>query len=284
MLANLTRRAAAIAAICAFTFSPYATLPGFAKETSQEPQTTEESQNAEFATAYEKAQAELPENFYVLYRIVDRLARANDLDDYPWRVLVSDADDIDAYATEANVIVIASGLLDRMAGDASALACVVGHEMAHHINQHSAIFTSQMAEWQEQLDAESEEDYSQLEEQSGELRRKQELEADAWGYRYAASAGFDASGCLRGFTILSRLPDSLRDSSTHPAVPKRIEALKALMNGEPPEKLAAKGELALKATQPLTYELIEKESEKWLRVNSERGGSFLTDLNRLFPE
>lgn len=283
MLAKLSRRAAALTAICALTFSPCATFPVLAKEDSSDATAAELSQDAEFATVYDKAKAELPENLYVLYRIVDRLARANDLDEYPWRVLIGEADEMDAYATEANLIVVSFGLLDRMAGDTSALACVVGHEMAHHVNRHAAIFTSQMSEWQEQLDSDSDEDYAQLEEKSSELQRKQELEADAWGYRYAATAGFEAAGCLRGFNLLSRLPDSLRDSSSHPAVPKRIEALKTLIDGEPPEKLALNGQLSLKTTEPLTYELIEKEGESWLRVNSERGGSFLTDWNRLFP-
>ncbi|MBD2576916.1 M48 family metallopeptidase [Oscillatoria sp. FACHB-1406] len=283
MLTNLLHRTTVLA-LCALTVSPYASLPALAKEDSSPAPTSELPQEAKFATVYEEAKAKLPEDLYILYRIVERMARANNLDEYPWRVSIGEADEMDAYATEENLMVISFGLLDRMAGDVSALACVVGHEMAHHINKHSAVFTARASEWREGLDSDNQEDVQKYEEQSAELRRAQELEADAWGYRYATSAGFDASGCERGFNLLSRLPDSLRDSDSHPAVPKRLEALKTLMAGEPPQTLATKGESFLKATTPLSYEMIDQEGRKWLRINSERGGSFQQDWERLFPE
>lgn len=89
--------------------------------------------------AYTKAQQDLSNDFYTLYRIVDRIARANDLDTVPWRVQVLKKYDINAFATEVNLIGVYNGLLDQVAGDASALACVVGHEMAHHTERHIAL-------------------------------------------------------------------------------------------------------------------------------------------------
>jgi hypothetical protein len=38
---------------------------------------------------YQAAKAELPEDYYLIYRIVERLARANGLDDLPWRVYIA---------------------------------------------------------------------------------------------------------------------------------------------------------------------------------------------------
>ncbi|MGB7057285.1 MAG: M48 family metalloprotease, partial [Geitlerinemataceae cyanobacterium] len=90
-------------------------------------------------TIYEKAAAELPENYYIMYRIVERMARANNLDDRPWRVSISPEDDINAFATQANLIHFYEGMIHQVAGDVSALACVVGHEMAHHQLQHIPI-------------------------------------------------------------------------------------------------------------------------------------------------
>lgn len=272
--------ATAIAAIWALNFAPGLRPQAIAAETPEPPTVTE---TETFENIYDQAKAELPDNLYVLYRIVDRIARANNLDEHPWRIRIADSDDINAFATEANLIIIHFGLLDQTAGDSSALACVVAHEMAHHTHQHAAIWTSRIAEWQEQMRMhESEEDQAEFAEKSAQLRREQELEADSWGYRYAASAGFDTGGCFRGFDVLSRLPEAFVDSDTHPAVPKRIETLEALMSEHPPESLAEKGELQLRTSDPLTYDRLE--DDRWLRINSKRGGSFVNDFERLFPD
>lgn len=281
MKAHFRQRATAIAAIWALSFAPGLRPKAIAAETPEAPTVTETE--AVFDNIYDQAKAELPDNLYVLYRIVERLARANNLDEHPWRIIIADDNDINAHASEANLMVIHFGLLDQTAGDASALACVVAHEMAHHTHQHAAIWTSRRAEWQEEMELhDSEENYEEFAEKSAELRREQELEADSWGYRYAATAGFDTAGCLRGFDILSRLPEALVESSTHPAVPQRIETIEALMSEQPPESLAGKGELQLRTSEPLTYNMLD--GDRWLRINSKRGGSFVEDFERLFPD
>ncbi|MEC4803274.1 MAG: M48 family metallopeptidase [Jaaginema sp. PMC 1079.18] len=283
---NFRQSATAIAAILALNFTPGLRPKAIAAETPETPAVTEtetETETETFDNIYDQAKAELPDDLYVLYRIVERIARANNLDEHPWRVILANDDEINAYASEANLIVMHFGLLDQTAGDASALACVVAHEMAHHTHQHAAIWTSQVEELREEMQLhDSEENYEEFAEKSAEFRRGQELEADAWGYRYAATAGFDTSGCLRGFDVLSRLPEALVESSTHPAVPKRIETLEALMSEQPPENLAGKGELQLRTTEPLTYNMLE--GDRWLRINSKRGGSFVDDFERLFPD
>ncbi|NEO83284.1 MAG: M48 family metalloprotease [Spirulina sp. SIO3F2] len=230
-------------------------------------------------SVYSEAREELPENLYVLYRIVERIARANNLDRHPWRVVMADDSLINAYATEVNLIIVHYGLLDQMAGDVSALACVVGHEMAHHTERHIAIRTSRSADWQEEY---KRPDDRELQERLAELSRTHESDADAIGYTYSATAGFDATGCLRGLEILSRLPGTLRDSSTHPAVPHRIEAIEMLMIEQPADRLQDTGRSNLENSDPLTYEMIEDQN--WLRINSERGGSFVEDWNAIFPD
>ncbi len=85
---------------------------------------------------YNEARQNLPEDFYVLYRIVERLARANGLDERPWRVRLSGEYEVNAYASELNVLTFMAGMLDQLHGDNAALACVVGHEMAHHTQDH----------------------------------------------------------------------------------------------------------------------------------------------------
>ena len=111
---------------------------------------------------YEQARQELPEDLYVLYRIVDRMARANGLDDRAWRVKTAAEYDSNTFATDANLIAVYNGLMDQLQGDVDALACVVGREMAHHTQKHTVIGDAQraqmLAELQNQIQSETNEE------------------------------------------------------------------------------------------------------------------------------
>jgi len=96
-------------------------------------------QPASANSVYERAKAELPEEFYMLYRVVERLARANGLDTLPWRVNVAHEYSVNAFATDYNLLAFYTGLLDQMHGDPNALAFVAAHEMGHHIRNHIAV-------------------------------------------------------------------------------------------------------------------------------------------------
>lgn len=132
---------------------------------------------------FQKAKKELPEGYYFLYRVVDRLARANNLDQNPWRIKSIPKYDMNAYATEVNLIAVYSGLLDVLAGDADAMACVIGHEMAHHVERHIPQKTVDLAKAKQRL-----------EEKKQELIRKEQN-------RQSAAQGWSLiTGILRGTT------------------------------------------------------------------------------------
>lgn len=290
-------------------------------------------------TGYEKAAKELPQDLYVLYRIVDRISRANSLDERPWRVLVVPKYDINAFATDVNLVAMYSGILDQLAGDTSAIACVVGHEMAHSVKRHIALGAAQQQALIQQITKEAEAEVGQevsnaqssatatsvaggilggllggtigglgssilqgasnrrietarqrvqeivrqkqeeLSHRVAETSRNQEFEADEIGYTYMARAGFDPEGCLRSMEVVSRTPGAEFDT-THPAVPKRIEALKQLFSRSPATTLAAQGKVKITATKPLTYDLSNDGIS--LRVNSRFAGSSTSDLERMF--
>ena len=88
---------------------------------------------------YQKAKTQLPPDFYALYRIVDRLSRANEYDSRPWQIVREAKFDTQAFAKNANLIPIYNGVLEQLGGDASALACMISHEMAHHKQRHQVI-------------------------------------------------------------------------------------------------------------------------------------------------
>lgn len=86
--------------------------------------------------AYKKAQQELPKDYFIVYAIVDKIARANGLDNKPWRVVVTPNYTVNAYASDTNLLTFEAGLIDQLEGNASALACAIAHEMGHHVKQH----------------------------------------------------------------------------------------------------------------------------------------------------
>ncbi|CAD5976860.1 Peptidase M48 Ste24p [Planktothrix tepida] len=314
---------------------------------SLNPESVLMAQNPSNDEFYKQAKEELSEDVYVIYRVVDRIARANGLDNTPWRVGIVDEYNINAFATEVNLIAIYTGILDQLAGDSSAIACVIGHEMAHHVKRHIALGPAEEAALKERIQKEAEEQVlaeiqdaksdatgtsvggavlqtvggflggwgrtagnvgnsalqgasrqrlaqaeervkeivqektTELEQKLAENNRKQEFEADEVGYQYIAKAGFDAEGCIRVMDVLGRTSGAEFDT-THPAIPKRVEQLRALMNQYPPATLAQEGESLIKSTQPLTYDL-SKDGQS-LRINSRRGGSAADDIDRRFGQ
>ncbi len=271
LLTKFQRNTVAIASICALVFAPTSTLSVLAQS------------KANTSTPYAVAETELPENIYVLYRIVERMARANNLDQHPWRVVIDPEYEINAHATQANLIVIYAGLLEQLAGDTSALACVVGHEMAHHAHRHLAIrdaeYTKEWEKINESNPAKRKQRLMELNKRIGQLNRKLELDADASGYKYAVQAGFEPEGCLRSLDVLSRLPGSGHRSETHPSASERITAIQSLMIKHPAKELAVVGRQRLRTTEALTY--YWSKQDKWLRVNSVRGGCFKCDLEQV---
>ena len=97
-----------------------------------------------------------------------------------------------------------------------------------------------------------------------------------------AKAGFEPKGCLTTMEVLSRIQGAEIDT-THPAVSRRIDAIKRTMMQNPPETLKAEGERNLASSQPLTYEGFSKDGSS-LRVNSSKGGSSADDIERLFGD
>ena len=143
-------------------------LPLFTEVSTVQAQESKNSANA--SGFYKKAKQELSPDLYTLYRIIDRIARANDMADHPWRIAISPQYQINAFATEVNLIAMYTGLLDQLAGDASAIACVVGHEMAHHEKKHIAKSPAEQVALRQTLKQEAEtEALAEIEEANSDI-------------------------------------------------------------------------------------------------------------------
>ena len=131
------------------TASPFAPLSGsaFAEVVAQA-----ESSATGSSEFYEQAKTEFGvlgdygEDLYLLYRIIEKLARANGLDERNWRFQLVDQYEINASASDLNLLTFYSGLIDQLHGDYEAIACVVGHEMAHLEKNHLPLRVKVQAE------------------------------------------------------------------------------------------------------------------------------------------
>ena len=91
----------------------------------------------ECLTVLEQAKQNLPENYFIAYAIVDRLARANGLDKKPWRIIIKPDSAVAAYSeynSDYNLIALNQSVLDVL--EPSAIACVISREMGHNVKQH----------------------------------------------------------------------------------------------------------------------------------------------------
>ncbi|MUG94106.1 M48 family metalloprotease [Scytonema sp. UIC 10036] len=234
-----------------------------------------------------------------VYRVAERVIRANGLDDYPWRFQITNEYNFNAYAGELNKIIIYQGLLDQIHGDDAALAFIISHELAHHTHRHSAQQEEAETSLKEKLLKEAEAEYNnwivqerrksqkpistatkdvikqriilqkkqEFDRTMLALNRQHEFQADEIGYIYMIKAGYDINGGLRVFNLFSRFPSDYTENSSHPPTQQRINTLKQVMNKYLWFPLWTDGNERLKNNpQPLKLDLSEDGVS--LRINS----------------
>lgn len=181
-------------------------------------------------------------------RVAPKIIQAAGGNPAEWEVRVFQSDDLNAFALPGGKIGIYTGILDLMENDAQ-IAAVIGHEVAHVNFNHSGERYSQSAAAQTALGAGSAiAGGSQtgaaamqalgLGAQVGLLlpfSRKHELEADKFGVRYMARAGYDPNEAVRFWEKMTAKKDGAPPEflSTHPSDATRIAQLKreiALLN------------------------------------------------------
>jgi Zn-dependent protease with chaperone function len=186
--------------------------------------------------------------------VVDRLDDHASVPGFEFRVLVVDAEVVNAFALPGGQIVVFTGLL-RAADDAEEVAGVLAHEMAHVTRRHGmrnvahgaatwlavslllgdangwVLFAGQLAATAK----------------SNGYSRVQESDADAEGVRMMMAGGLDPSGLARFFARLQAMPGSelagaMTWLSTHPDHQSRIDhvhELAASITAAPRQPLTA---------------------------------------------
>ena len=181
------------------------------------------SADAFYGEARSLMESTIGQDYYVIYRVVERLARSNGLDEQPWRVRVSSAQNVNAFASELNMLTFEGGLLEQVSGDHGALACVVGHEMAHHTKNH----IPQMVEMMARLEALQEEALEDARDEVESANRNNAIFGtvlNVLGGTVANTTGLTSSRTgLFATSVVSQTLDGLNEEQTQQAIARAEE-------------------------------------------------------------
>lgn len=177
-----------------------------------------------------------------LNEILTKLAKADESGTEPYRVTILNSPSVNAFALPPGNVYVTRGLL-ALANDASEVAAVMAHEIAHITAKHArqreeeekraAVITQAASVIQSKQKSQEVEALAQR--TIASFSRQQELEADQIGIRVSAKAGFDPYGAARFLGALGRSAE-LRGSlmsqyssagkpdilATHPSTPDRV--------------------------------------------------------------
>jgi len=153
--------------------------------------------------------------------------------------LLRDGQTVNAFALPGGQVFITAGLLRRLETEAQ-LAGVIGHEIGHVIERHGAqqmatadfynsiVSATGVASGDQRAAA-----LAQYVTQIRQLKysRGDELEADQWGLKLMANAGYDPREMLKVMAILKSVSGSSGSEmmSTHPLPESRIEKINAYL-------------------------------------------------------
>lgn len=183
------------------------------------------------------------------------LLAKSDAKESPWQFqfhLLADPETVNAFALPGGQVFITRGLYDRIETEAE-LAGVLGHEMGHVIERHTA---QQMAKTQlgkllvvavgaaASDSGNGGQGYSPLVianmvNQMIQLRysRGDESQADVWGLKIMQQAGFDPNAMIQVMEVLKSVGGGRsvpQIFQTHPDPDKRIQDIKAYLQEHPP--------------------------------------------------
>lgn len=170
------------------------------------------------------------EDFYTVYRVAEKLIRANKLDYMNWRIcLKKDVDTTNAYTDGSNLIVITTAMFDTFKNNEDAMAMVIGHEMGHALLGHYKRKAQLVRKMNRQLSlAKSGNEFSAI--TYAGMKRKyiidsknMEYAADVEGAKLAMHAGYSLKNGSDVLAFLSNYDLDRDFNSDHPNSAKRLE-------------------------------------------------------------
>lgn len=179
-----------------------------------------------------------PIDFYNVYRIAERVIRANNLEYINWRLAIRKSSDLNAYSSDANYIMINTGIYDTFHDNPDAIAFIIGHEISHILLGHSqrkaeiaykidrAYQSSRMSYYSNTLNIGKFASTVQAKRFMYESR-EMEFMADALGAELMTKAGYDMGKAMEVLNTFDNLPEVdkyfAKINSSHPYAKERIK-------------------------------------------------------------
>jgi predicted Zn-dependent protease len=204
-------------------------------------ETRTSAEHARMIALFDGEYKDLPAERY-LNEILVKLANAGEHASEPYRVTILNSPIVNAFALPPHNLYVTRGLL-ALANDASEVAAVMAHEIAHITARHAvrreeeekraAVISQAASVIQNKQKGEEVEALARR--TIASFSRQQELDADQIGIKVIAQAGFDPYGAARFLSALGRSA-ALRTSligqnasaskpdilATHPSTPERV--------------------------------------------------------------
>ena len=168
--------------------------------------------------------------------------------DLPFLFGILNSDEINAFACPGGIILLTKGLI-RSVQETSELAGILSHEISHVVLKHSgdfeemnpilAIISSLLApSGGEIINATTSMAIEQMEKQFLETGRDQktELEADGAGVMLASMMGYSSLKYEQYLDRISKAPDAITHSKTHPDYKTRVQQIQKLSASLPKEE------------------------------------------------
>ncbi|MBE9110656.1 hypothetical protein IQ273_14640 [Nodosilinea sp. LEGE 07298] len=218
---------------------------------------------------YTEARENMDADVYMLYRVADRLVRANDIDVPIWNIGIVSDYKVYAYTGEIYTIFFGNAFLDLLDGDVSAIAFTMAHEMAHHETNYFA----RIDEFERQLRQELFESLGggaitreTIERNPEYISRFEQfytaiqMEADQKALEYMARANIDPVGALVTLQAIEK------SYGTCAQYTERIAAIRTALAENSFATLNLLGQSRLAVTSPLAFEFLEIENGYLLQV------------------
>lgn len=193
---------------------------------------------AAYGGVYEDRPAEI-----MLAGVVSGLLAAADQPNQRFTITILDSSEVNAFALPGGYVYVTRGIL-ALASDASELAGVLSHEIAHVTLKHARARTNRMrtSAIVDRVvtgvfggNVETDQTSNQSRVSLAAFSQQQELDADKEGVRIAGKAGFDPLASARFLSVMGRFAQfSAGDAaqaddflSSHPGTPNRIQKAQA---------------------------------------------------------
>ena len=184
---------------------------------------------------------------FLVKKVGQKLVNGTEAKNSPYQFdfhVLADVESINAFAVPGGQIFITMGLLKKLKTE-DQLAGVLGHEIGHVVNRHSAEQMAQQ-EFMQGLagaasaavsDPNSPQGSSYIAQYVANMMnlkygREDELESDEYGVKYMVQTGYDPAALIDVMDILAQASGSNRQSdftSSHPSPENRIVKIKAAM-------------------------------------------------------